>query len=248
MGIDLKKMRQKLADLHNKGGNGNGVKFWKPSDGENVIRILPSPDGDPFKHFHFHYNVGEKAGFLCPKKNFGDDCPVCDFVSKLYNDGDDESRQLARKLVAKSRFFSPVVVRGEDNEGAKVWGYSKTVYENLLQLVLNPDYGDITDAEAGTDLALVYGKAPGAMFPSTNITARRKTSKISSDDALMKELMETDIDFDKIFEVKTKEEVGAILDKFLLGEDGDNGSDGVVVTDKSGGSSVDDAFKDLLAS
>ena len=146
MGIDLKKMRQKLSDLHNKGGNGSGVKFWKPSDGENVIRILPSPDGDPFKHFHFHYNVGEKAGFLCPKKNFGDDCPVCDFVSKLYNDGDDESRQLARKLVAKSRFFSPVVVRGEDNEGAKVWGYSKTVYENLLQLVLNPDYGDITDA------------------------------------------------------------------------------------------------------
>ena len=63
MGIDLKKMRQKLSDLHNKGGNGNGVKFWKPVDGENVIRILPSPDGDPFKHFHFHYNVGEKAGF-----------------------------------------------------------------------------------------------------------------------------------------------------------------------------------------
>ena len=214
MGIDLKKMRQKLSDLHNKGGNGNGVKFWKPVDGENVIRILPSPD----------------------------------FVSKLYNDGDDESRQLARKLVAKSRFFSPVVVRGEDNEGTKVWGYSKTVYENLLQLVLNPDYGDITDADAGTDLALVYGKAPGAMFPSTNITARRKTSKISSDDALMKELMETEIDFDKIFEVKTKEEVAAILDKFLLGEDGGNDSDGVVVTDKSGGSSVDDAFKDLLAS
>jgi len=64
----------------------------------------------------------------------------------------------------------------------------------------------------------------------------------------MKELMETEIDFDKIFEVKTKEEVGAILDKFLLGEDGGNDSDGVVVTDKSGGSSVDDAFKDLLAS
>ena len=25
MGIDLKKMRQKLADLHNKGGNGSGA-------------------------------------------------------------------------------------------------------------------------------------------------------------------------------------------------------------------------------
>jgi hypothetical protein len=247
MGIDLKKMRQKLADLHNKGGNSGGAKFWKPSEGENVIRILPSPDGDPFKHFHFHYNVGEKAGFLCPKKNFGDDCPVCDFVSKLYNDGDDESRQLARKLVAKSRFFSPVLVRGEEAEGVKVWGYSKTVYENLLQLVLNPDYGDITDAHNGTDLVLTYGKAPGAMFPSTNITARRKTSALVPDADQMSELLDNEVDFDKLFEVKSKDDVSAILDKFLLGEDGDD-SDGVVVSDKSSGSSVDDAFKDLLAS
>ena len=247
MGIDLKKMRQKLADLHNKGGNGSGARFWKPSVGENVVRILPTKDGDPFKHFHFHYNVGEKAGFLCPKKNFGDDCPVCDFVSKLYNDGDDESRQLARKLVAKSRFFSPVVVRGEDAEGVKVWGYSKTVYENLLQLVLNPDYGDITDPHNGTDLVLTYGKAPGAMFPSTNITARRKTSALSGDSDQMSEFLDSEPDFDKLFEVKSKEDVSAILDKFLLGEDGDS-SDGVVVTEKSGGSSVDDAFKDLLAS
>jgi hypothetical protein len=222
MGIDLKKMRQKLADLHNKGGNGSGARFWKPSEGENVVRILPTKDGDPFKHFHFHYNVGEKAGFLCPKKNFGDDCPVCDFVSKLYNDGDDESRQLARKLVAKSRFFSPVVVRGEDAEGVKVWGYSKTVYET-------------------------YGKAPGAMFPSTNITARRKTSALSGDSDQMSEFLDSEPDFDKLFEVKSKEDVSAILDKFLLGEDGDS-SDGVVVTEKSSGSSVDDAFKDLLAS
>jgi len=247
MGIDLKKMRQKLADLHNKGGNSGGAKFWKPSEGENVIRILPSPDGDPFKHFHFHYNVGEKAGFLCPKKNFGDDCPVCDFVSKLYNDGDDESRQLARKLVAKSRFFSPVLVRGEEAEGVEVWGYSKTVYENLLQLVLNPDYGDITDAHNGTDLVLTYGKAPGAMFPSTNITARRKTSALVPDADQMSELLDNEVDFDKLFEVKSKDDVSAILDKFLLGEDGDD-SDGVVVSDKSSGSSVDDAFKDLLAS
>jgi hypothetical protein len=217
MGIDLKKMRQKLADLHNKGGNSGGAKFWKPSEGENVIRILPSPDGDPFKHFHFHYNVGEKAGFLCPKKNFGDDCPVCDFVSKLYNDGDDESRQLARKLVAKSRFFSPVLVRGEEAEGVKVWGYSKTVYENLLQLVLNPDYGDITDAHNGTDLVLTYGKAPGAMFPSTNITARRKTSALVPDADQMSELLDNEVDFDKLFEVKSKDDVSAILDKFLLG-------------------------------
>jgi len=245
MGIDLKKMRQKLADLHNKGGNSGGAKFWKPSEGENVIRILPSPDGDPFKHFHFHYNLGSNAGILCPKKNFGEDCPVCDFVSKLYNDADDESREMARKLVAKSRFFSTILVRGEEDDGPKIWGYSKTVYENLLQLVLNPDYGDITDAESGTDLVLVYGKSPGAMYPSTNITARRKSSRLVSDEDRMAELIEETVDYDKLFETKSSQDIAAMLDKFLLGDEGDD-SDGVVVTPKKSGSSVDDAFQDLL--
>ena len=246
MGIDIKKMRQKLADLHNRGGKG-GARFWKPSEGENVVRIIPTKDGDPFKHFHFHYNVGEKTGILCPKKNFGDECPVCDFVSKLYNDGDDDSIQMARKLVAKSRFFSPVVVRGEDAEGVKVWGYSKTVYENLLQLVLNPDYGDITDPNNGTDLVLTYGKAPGAMYPSTNITARRKTTAISADSDQMSEYLDSEPDFDNLFEVKSREDVSAILDRFLLGGNSDT-SEGVVVTNKTGGTDVDTAFKDLLAS
>tara|TARA_R110000824_G_scaffold263_2_gene1374 strand:- start:660 stop:1403 length:744 start_codon:yes stop_codon:yes gene_type:complete len=247
MAIDIKKMRQKLSDLHNKGGNGN-TRFWKPQDGENVIRILPTADGDPFKHFHFHYNLGDaKGGVLCPKKNFGNDCPVCDFVSKLYNNGDEESRNMARKMVAKSRFFSPVLARGEEVEGVKVWGYSKTVYENLLQLVLNPDYGDITDPQNGTDLVLVYGKAPGAMFPSTNITARRKTSPATSDTDLLKEVLDTNVDFDKLFEVKSTEDVAALLDKHLLGDDGEASAPADVPATKKA-SSVDEAFQDLLAS
>jgi len=70
---------------------------------------------------------------------------------------------------------------------------------------------------------------------------------LSGDSDQMSEFLDSEPDFDKLFEVKSKEDVSAILDKFLLGEDGDS-SDGVVVTDKSNGSSVDDAFKDLLAS
>ena len=38
MGIDISKMRAKLAALNNKGGNSN--LFWKPQDGEQTIRIV----------------------------------------------------------------------------------------------------------------------------------------------------------------------------------------------------------------
>ena len=56
-----------------------------PQDGENNIRIVPTADGDPFKERYFHYGVGEQS-FLCPKRNFGDDCPVCNFGNQLWNE------------------------------------------------------------------------------------------------------------------------------------------------------------------
>ena len=99
MGINLDKMREKLAALRGE-GNRDSV-FWRPEDGEQDIRIVPTPDGDPFKEMWFHYNV-EKGGFLCPKRNFGEECPVCDFASQLWREGvdnnDDHSKKTAKSL------------------------------------------------------------------------------------------------------------------------------------------------------
>ena len=135
MAIDMKAMRAKLSALKNGGGNRN--VFWRPQDGDQDIRIVSPADGDPFKDFYFHYNVGNNSGFLCPKKNFGDDCAVCSFVRSLYDEGTEESIKMAKSLTARQRFFSPVVVRGEEKEGVRIWGYGKTAYETLLNLVLN---------------------------------------------------------------------------------------------------------------
>jgi len=218
MAIDMKKMKEKYNRLKNKGGGKDNL-FWKPEDGEQVIRILPTSDGDPFKEFWFYYGL-DKAPTLCPKRNFGDESPVLDFASELYREGTPESIEMAKKLFPKQRFFSPVLVRGKEDEGVKIWGYSKTVYEQLLQLVLNPDYGDITDTNTGTDLVLAYGKAPGAMFPSTTLTPKRRASKACEDgDEECAKLLENIPDFDGLFERKTTQDVQALLDKYLAGDD-----------------------------
>ena len=65
MAINLDKMRSKLDKAEGKGKRGDSV-FWKPQDGEQTIRILPMPDGDPFREMWFHYNLGENRGFLRP--------------------------------------------------------------------------------------------------------------------------------------------------------------------------------------
>ena len=55
-------------------------------------------------------------------------------------------------------------MRGEEDKGVRLWGFGKTAYKELLNLVLNPDYGDITDVDQGTDLVINYGKPAGAQF------------------------------------------------------------------------------------
>ncbi len=251
MAIDMSKMRDRLTKLQTKSTGGSSA-FWRPSDGGQTIRIVTTKDGDPFKDFFFHYNVGSNSGFLCPKKNFGEECPVCDFSRKLYKEGDDESVKMAKELTARQRFFSPVLVRGEENLGVKIWGYGKMAYETLLNLVLNPEYGDITDIEAGTDLDLHYGKAPGQSYPQTKLTPKRSTSNvcIEATPEACKEILDGVPDIDSLFEKKSTEEVQGFLDEFLSTDDGAESDSSetkkYTAAAPAGASSVDQSFNDLL--
>lgn len=259
MGIDIKKMKAKLDALNNKGGSSK-TSFWSPKEGNSYsIRVVPTPDGDPFKEYWFHYELGTQGGFLCPKRNFGDSCPACDFASKLYKEKTEESAKMAKKFLPRQRFFSPVVVRGEESDGIKIWGYGKLAYQDMINLVLNPDYGDITDPEQGTDLTIASSKAPGQSFPTTKITPARKTSKLcqgSLQDCT--ELLDSMPDFEILHTRKTTAEVAAILDEHLAGSDAEEDSSEVVkfgakptarpVAKKTERSAVDEAFDDLLQS
>ena len=222
MALNLDLMKQKMDALNGKGDKKRN-SFWRPQDGENNIRIVPTADGDPFKERFFHYGVGEQS-FLCPKRNFGDDCPVCNFANQLWNEGTEESKHLAKGMFAKQRFFSPVLVRGEESEGVKIWGYGKLAYQKLLGIVLDPDYGDISDPEDGNDLKLMYGKQPGASYPTTDIRPRPRKSVLCDDavggDERCAELLETVPKFEGLFERKTSDEVQQILDGHMASESG----------------------------
>lgn len=258
MGIDVKKMKAKLAALQNKGGSSGKTLFWSPKEGQNhSLRIVSTPDGDPFKEYWFHYGISSQGGFLCPKKNYGDECAACDFASKLYKEKNEESSKMAKEFLPRQRFFSPVLIRGEEKEGLKVWGYGKNAYQDLINLVLNPDYGDITDPEVGTDLAIHSAKAPGQSFPTTKITPARKTSKLcQGTDIECKELLETIPNFETLHTRKSSQEVSSILDEHLAGLDNDADAEAAssetkkfaAATPIKTKSSVDQAFSELMES
>ena len=255
MSINMELMRKKLATLRGEGDSEKSVWF-RPEEGDTEIRIVPTNDGDPLKEMYFHYNVGEhKGGILCPKRNFGEGCPICEFASSLWKEGvasnDEESKKLAKSLFVRARFFSPVVVRGREDEGVKIYGYGKRAYENLLGYILDPDYGDITDAMEGTDISLTYTKptAPGA-YPQTSLKMRRNTTPLLEDEEAIPALLDSIPDFNGLFERKTPEEIDAILDEQLAGDLSAESRSSETTryskdTDKT--SAVDRAFDELVA-
>lgn len=211
MSLNSELMKKKLAKAKGKGSS----NFYKLDEGQSAtVRILPTEDGDPFKEYHFHYNVGSQS-FLCPKRNYNEDCAVCDFANKLWNTGEEADKEAARQLFAKPRYFSPIVVRASEDEGVKVWGYSKTVYETLLNLVLNPDYGDITDVDAGTDLDLKSEKAAGVRYASIAITPKRKNSALAKTKAGAGSLLESVPDITAMHRRLTSEEVATAMDAHM---------------------------------
>ena len=257
MCIDLSKMRAKQEALLNKGKKSDS-DFWKPEEGDQDIRILCPPDGDPFKEFHFHYleKRGRKTTILCPKRNYGEECPICEFASMLWRDSveanDFDGKKLAKSMFVKQRYFAPVVVRGEEDKGVRAWGFGKNAYEDLIGMVLNPEYGDITDIEDGTDLNLKYKKGNGKdEFAKTKLQARRNTSPLCNDEnggpERCTELLENIPDFDNLLarNRKSSSETQQALDEFLADEAA--GGDTVVKYDNTGEtSSVDAAFKELM--
>src|SRR5574338_1231875 len=60
----------------------DGIKMWKPKNGNNLIRILP-PTWDEPRHYGYdvfmHNGIGpDKSAYLCLDKMQVDKCPICE--------------------------------------------------------------------------------------------------------------------------------------------------------------------------
>ena len=86
------------------------------------------------------------------------------------------------------RTFAPVVVRGKESEGVKFWGFGKTVYQELLGVIADPDYGDITDATNGRDIG-IERQTPaeaGNQYGKTTVRVKPNQTPITEDAEMLK--------------------------------------------------------------
>lgn len=224
--IDISAVKRKLEKLQS--ATTRVSNLWKPPQGKTEIRIVPynkSTDGLPFIELFFHYEIGGKT-YLSPI-TFGRPDPIEEFAEKLKSSGNTEDWKFGNKVTAKMRTFAPIIVRGEEKEGIKFWGFGKTVYHELLSLIADPDYGDITDAINGTDIVVEFQTAEeiGASYPKTTIRAKRATSAITENQALLDTILNDQKDITEIYKEKTYDELKEILGDWLNTDNAEDDSD-----------------------
>ena len=217
--MDLEKVKRRLNQLQT--STQRTSNLWKPQPGTQQIRLVPYKFNrdNPFIELFFHYDLGGKS-HLSPI-SFGRPDPIEEFAQKLKSSGNRDDYRLGKKLEAKMRTFTPVIVRGEESQGVKFWGFGKTVYQELLSIIADPDYGDITDPVSGRDVTVEFKTAEetGASFPSTAIRVKPIQTPISEDKNILEKVADTQKDITEIYQEKTYDELTEILNNWLEGRE-----------------------------
>jgi hypothetical protein len=133
----------------------------------------------------------------------------------------------------KLRTFAPVIVRGKESEGVKFWGFGKTVYQDILGYIADPDYGDITDPHTGRDIVLevVSAEESNAAYPTTTIRVKPAVSKILPEAEAVTELLNAQKDITELYSELSYAELKSVLENWLNPTAGANGDSDEVVAE-----------------
>ena len=250
--MDLDAIKSRLNQLQNTQTNA----FWKPQPGKSQIRIVPYKfdKNNPFSELFFHYSLVPNKTVLSPL-SYGRPDPVQQFADKLKSTGNKDEWIQGKRIEPKMRTFVPVVVRGEESEGVKFWGFGKTVYQELLGIIADPDYGDISDSLTGRDI-VVERQTPaeaGNQYGKTTIRVKPNVTALSEDSDQLTRLLEEQPELKELYQEPTFDELKSHLSNFLNPSDS---SDAVETETKSepemvsteASSNVEDDFDKLFNS
>ena len=221
MSINIDQIRNRLNSLQNQSTKSD--LLWKPATGKSQVRIVPYKfnKDNPFIELLFHYNLGGK-NYLSPA-SFGRPDPIIEFAEKLRSTGNKDDYKLSRTLEPKLRTFAPIIVRGKEEEGVKFWGFGKTVYQELLAIIADADYGDITDPVNGRDITVEFKPAEetGKSFPSSTIRVKPNKSHLTESKEVLQKIIESQKPITEIYKEFTYEQLQTILAEWLKPENKD---------------------------
>lgn len=222
--MDISLALKRFSSLQNNTKKSDAI--FKPANGKSQVRIVPYKFNKdiPFIELYFHYNINNKT-YLSPM-SFGRPDPIVEFAEKLKRTGDTDDWKAGKKMEPKLRTFVPVIVRGKESEGVKFWGFGKTVYQDILGYIADPDYGDITDPLSGRDIVLevMSAEESNASYPTTTIRVKPATSKLAETPEQIQSLLEGQKEITELYSELSYAELKGVLENWLnpsaaVGED-----------------------------
>lgn len=186
MGLDIKAAQEEAESL---GSSGNyEIEYLKLEEGPNLLRILP-----PFGNAKFAwvrgkktYNAGPNQKTFAPK--WDATCPAKQEFERLQTKGDPVSKKQADALYPKGRVYLWVVPRAPHKQADKrvLWDTNENVLKDIIGIVSDPDYGDITDAQKGTDVTVNYKSKDKTDngFPEWKLIAKRNSTPLGTPDQI----------------------------------------------------------------
>jgi hypothetical protein len=213
--MDIKLALSRFNSLQNTSKKSDSL--WKPTPGKHQIRLVPYKFNKdiPFIELFFHYNINNKT-YLSPA-SFGRPDPIVEFAEKLKRTGDTDDWKAGKKMEPKLRTFAPVIIRGKENEGVKFWGFGKTVYQDILGYIADPDYGDITDPMNGRDIVVEIQSAEdsNAAYPTTTIRVKPSQSKLAESADQIQSLLENQKNITELYSELSYSELKGVLENWL---------------------------------
>lgn len=231
-------------------------RFWKPEvdkagNGYAVLRFLPSPEGEdlPWTRYWDHGFQGP-GGWYIEKSltSIGQNDPVGELNTKLWNSGLDSDKEIARKQKRRLHYVANVLVVSDpahpENEGKVfLYQFGKKIFDKMMD-VMQPQFQDESpvnpfDLWEGANFKLKIRNVEG--YRNYDKSEFDKQSAVSNDESELEAIYAKVYslkDFTDASKYKTYEELKAKLERVLGGTAPRTTAESITLDESSAGASV----------
>lgn len=265
--MGFRDLKKRFNDRKQKSEGGSDVLYLKP-DEKHYVRLIPrlltedeEKSNDPWINQIKHTLVHYQSNKVVPRTTFSPlNWESSDVLEDFCNDEldqrkvDKEEFKFLINLKPNDCYMVPAIVRGKEEDGAKVFVMSQNQYENFLDSLENAflpeDPPEIWNPKDGYDL-VVEVKSPkttGKKYNTTSITVQRNSSPLNNDDLSVdeaKKIIAEQPKWDDAYQRKSNDELMSYLKNYLENGADSSGSADVYdgeTSDESDDEGWDDAY------
>lgn len=209
--LNMEKAKKRLQQLQSTRKDYSKISYTL-KQGDQTLRFIMPPGKDyPFISGLMYYKL-QKPFFISPEM-YGEQDPILEELNALRDTGLQANIQFVKKIYPSRRVFALAIVREQEDKGIVWVDFPPKIEKELVKYMLNPEYGDITDIQNGTDFIIT--KIKGTPWPDYSVTPKRKSTPLLKTQKEIEEVLENLPDFKEAYKHYTIQEMKEIWNRYL---------------------------------